>query len=127
MWTPERDHELCRLGAKAFAGRYQIPLDEASARYMILFDPEGQAALLREKNKAIEAGGWTPPETVEELPDPWPTSLVVKLRSMFADGYSVEMIARMLGKTCGAVYAKMYRLGMNIKTRTGRSDSKINA
>lgn len=116
MWTPELDTELRRLGAEAFAGRYHLPLDEASARYMILFDPDGQAALLREKNRAIETGEWTQPETVEELPDPWPASLVVKLRSMFADGYSIEMIARRLGKTCGAVYAKMYRLGIRKRT-----------
>lgn len=48
MWTPERDHELRRLGAKDFAERYRTPLEEASARYMVLFDPAGQAALLRE-------------------------------------------------------------------------------
>lgn len=53
MWTPERDTALRRLGAKTFAERYRTPLEEASARYMVLFDPEGQAALLRERIKLL--------------------------------------------------------------------------
>lgn len=119
MWTPERDHELRRLGADAFAGRYQIPLDEASARYMVLFDPEGQAALLREKNRAIEDGEWTqpkeakaPPKTVEPPCNPWPDIVVQRLRKMYEQGLSDRVIACRLGKSLNSVQVKRRRLGL---------------
>ena len=119
MWTPERDSELRRLGADAFAGRYQIPLDEASARYMILFDPEGQAALLREKNRAIEAGEWTQPKeakapqkTVEPPCNPWPDIVVQRLRKMYEQGLSDRVIACRLGKSLNSVQVKRRRLGL---------------
>ena len=119
MWTPERDHELRRLGAKAFAERYRTPLEEASARYMVLFDPEGQAALLREKNRAIEAGEWTQPKeakapqkTVEPPCNPWPDIVVQRLRKMYEQGLSDRVIACRLGKSLNSVQVKRRRLGL---------------
>ena len=118
MWTPERDHELRRLGAKAFAERYRTSLEEASARYMVLFDPEGQAALLREKNRAIEAGEWTQPKeakapqkTVEPC-NPWPDIVVQRLRKMYEQGLSDRVIACRLGKSLNSVQVKRRRLGL---------------
>ena len=119
MWTPERDHELRRLGAKAFAERYRTPLEEASARYMVLFDPEGQAALLREKNRSIEEGQWTQPKeakapqkTVEPPCNPWPDIVVQRLRKMYEQGLSDRVIACRLGKSLNSVQVKRRRLGL---------------
>lgn len=117
MWTPERDRELRRIGADAFAGRYQIPFDEASARFMILFDPDGQAALLREKNRAVETGDWTQPEQAQSevektFPDPWPDAIVEKPLKLYNQGLSVAEIAKRLGKTQNAVQSKRLRLGL---------------
>ena len=119
MWTPERDHELRRLGAKAFAERYRCPPEEAKARYMVLFDPEGQAALLREKNRSIEAGEWTQPKeakapqkTVEPPCNPWPDIVVQRLRKMYEQGLSDRVIACRLGKSLNSVQVKRRRLGL---------------
>lgn len=122
MWTPERDHELRRLGAKAFAERYRTPLEEASARYMVLFDPEGQAALLREKNRSIEEGQWTqperaktqPPKITDGLSDLWTPLQCERLRKMCAAGLPDAVIACRLGRTQNAIKSKKRRLGLCI-------------
>lgn len=122
MWTPERDHELRRLGAKAFAERYRTSLEEASARYMVLFDPAGQAALLREKNRAIEEGQWTQPKpkpkpepkTADGLSDLWTPLQCERLRKMCAAGLSDAVIACRLGRTLNAIKSKKRRLGLCI-------------
>ena len=119
MWTPERDHELRRLGAKAFAERYRCPPEEAQARYMVLFDPAGQAALLREKNRSIEEGQWTQPKeakapqkTVEPPCNPSPDIVVQRLRKMYEQGLSDRVIACRLGKSLNSVQVKRRRLGL---------------
>lgn len=122
MWTPERDHELRRLGAKAFAERYRCPPEEAQARYMVLFDPAGQAALLREKNRSIEEGQWTqperaktqPPKITDGLSDLWTPLQCERLRKMCAAGLSDAVIACRLGRTMNAIKSKKRRLGLCI-------------
>ena len=122
MWTPERDHELRRLGAKAFAERYRTSLEEASARYMVLFDPEGQAALLREKNRSIEEGQWTqperaktqPPKITDGLSDLWTPLQCERLRKMCAAGLPDAVIACRLGRTQCAIKSKKRKLGLCI-------------
>ena len=122
MWTPERDHELCRLGAKAFAERYRCPPEEAQARYMVLFDPEGQAALLREKNRSIEEGQWTQPKpkpkpepkTADGLSDLWTPLQCERLRKMCAAGLPDAVIACRLGRTMNAIKSKKRKLGLCI-------------
>lgn len=122
MWTPERDAALRRLGAKAFAERYRTPLEEAAARYMVLFDPEGQAALLREKNRAIEEGQWTQPERAKTQPpkitdgfsDLWTPLQCERLRKMCAAGLSDAVIACRLGRSLNAIKSKRRRLGLCI-------------
>lgn len=122
MWTPERDRELSRLGAEAFAERYRTPLEEASARYMVLFDPEGQAALLREKNRNIEAGPWTQPKPkpkpelriTDGLSDLWTPLQCERLRKMCAEGLSDAVIACRLGRTQCAIKSKKRKLGLCI-------------
>lgn len=120
MWTPERDHELCRLGAKAFAERYRCPPEEAQARYMVLFDPAGQAALLREKNRAIEEGQWTQPKPkpkpgpriTDGLSDLWTPLMCERLRNLHAIGLSDEAIACRLGRSKSAIENKRRKLGL---------------
>lgn len=122
MWTPERDHELRRLGAKTFAERYRCPPEEAQARYMVLFDPAGQAALLREKNRAIEEGQWTqperaktqPPKITDGLSDLWTPLQCERLRKMCAAGLSDAVIACRLGRTQCAIKSKKRKLGLCI-------------
>ena len=122
IWTPERDHELCRLGAKAFAERYRCPPEEAQARYMVLFDPAGQAALLREKNRAIEEGQWTQPKpkpkpepkTADGLSDLWTPLQCERLRKMCAAGLPDAVIACRLGRTQCAIKSKKRKLGLCI-------------
>ena len=60
MWTPDRDAELRRLGVETYISRPPgADVHEVLDRYLLLLDPEGRAALLREKNRAIETGKWT--------------------------------------------------------------------
>ena len=122
MWTPERDHELRRLGAKAFAERYRCPPEEAQARKMVLFDPAGQAALLRGKNRNIEAGGWTQPKPkpkpepkiADGLSDLWTPLQCERLRKMCAAGLPDAVIACRLGRTQCAIKSKKRKLGLCI-------------
>lgn len=122
MWTPERDTALRRLGAKAFAERYRCPPEEAQARYMVLFDPAGQAALLREKNRAIEEGQWTQPKpkpkpepkTADGLSDLWTPLQCERLRKMCAAGLPDAVIACRLGRTQCAIKSKKRKLGLCI-------------
>ena len=61
MWTPDRDAELRRLGVETYISRHPgADVHEVLDRYLLLLDPEGRAALLREKNRDIETGKWTP-------------------------------------------------------------------
>ena len=62
MWTPDRDAELRSLGVETYICRNpEADVHEVLDRYLLLLDPEGRAALLREKNRDIETGKWTQP------------------------------------------------------------------
>ena len=55
MWTSDRDGELRRLGPEDFLKKYPgADAQEVQDRYLALLDPEGRAALLREKNRTVE-------------------------------------------------------------------------
>jgi len=133
MWTHESDEELRSLGSAAFAGKYNVPFEEVRAHYLNIVDPAGQAALLREKNKAIEAEFWLKalntlpkktspkspedvsdlsPNTLKTFPNPWPAEDVEKLRNLFNAGMSDSEIAERLGKTEKAIHAKRCRVGL---------------
>lgn len=130
MWTPDRDAELRRLGVETYISRHPgADVHEVLDRYLLLLDPEGRAALLREKNRAIEAGKWTPPRRKTPLsvkpcpPKPrtvpaairpdspqWPADTVERLRTMRARGLTAAEIAVVLGKTEPAVAMKCAKL-----------------
>lgn len=131
MWTPDRDAELRRLGVETYISRNPgADVHEVLDRYLLLLDPEGRAALLREKNRAIEAGKWTPPRR-KTAPKPvppcspkprtvpaairpdspqWPADAVERLRTMRARGLTAAEIAVVLGKTEPAVAMKCAKL-----------------
>lgn len=130
MWTPDRDAELRRLGVETYISRHPgADVHEVLDRYLLLLDPEGRAALLREKNRAIEAGKWTPPRRKTPLsvkpcpPKPRtvpaairpdspqrPADTVERLRTMRARGLTAAEIAVVLGKTEPAVAMKCAKL-----------------
>lgn len=131
MWTPDRDAELRRLGVETYISRHPgADVHEVLDRYLLLLDPEGRAALLREKNRNIEAGKWTPPRrktgpkpvppcppkprTVPAAIRPdspqWPADTVERLRTMRARGLTAAEIAVVLGKTESAVAMKCAKL-----------------
>lgn len=131
MWTPDRDAELRRLGVETYISRHPgADVHEVLDRYLLLLDPEGRAALLREKNRAIETGKWTPqrrktahkpvppcppkPRTVPAAIRPdspqWPADTVERLRTMRARGLTAAEIAVVLGKTEPAVAMKCAKL-----------------
>ena len=71
MWTPERDAELRRLGTETYIARHPgADAQEVQDRYLLLLDPEGRAALLRERNRLVEEGKWTQPIARKRAPDP---------------------------------------------------------
>lgn len=131
MWTPDRDAELRRLGVETYISRHPgADVHEVLDRYLLLLDPEGRAALLREKNRNIEAGKWTPPRR-KTAPKPvppcppkprtvpasirpdnpqWPAETVERLRTMRARGLTAAEIAVVLGKTEPAVAMKCAKL-----------------
>lgn len=130
MWTPDRDAELRRLGVETYISRHPgADVHEVLDRYLLLLDPEGRVALLREKNRDIEAGKWTPPRrktapsvkprapkqrTVPAAIRPdspqWPADTVERLRTMRARGLTAAEIAVILGKTEPAVAMKCAKL-----------------
>ena len=130
MWTPERDAELRRLGTETYIARHPgADAQEVQDRYLLLLDPEGRAALLREKNRDIETGKWTPtrrktaPSVKPRAPKPrtvpaairpdspqWPADTVERLRTMRARGLTAAEIAVVLGKTESAVSMKCAKL-----------------
>lgn len=130
MWTPDRDAELRRLGVETYISRHPgADVHEVLDRYLLLLDPEGRVALLREKNRDIEAGKWTPPRrktgpsvkprapkqrTVPAAIRPdspqWPADTVERLRTMRARGLTAAEIAVVLGKTESAVSMKCAKL-----------------
>lgn len=130
MWTPDRDAELRRLGVETYISRHPgADVHEVLDRYLLLLDPEGRAALLREKNRNIEAGKWTPPRRKTPLsvkpcpPKPrtvpaairtdspqWPADTIERLRTMRARGLTAAEIAVVLGKTESAVSMKCAKL-----------------
>ena len=131
MWTPDRDAELRRLGVETYISRHPgADVHEVLDRYLLLLDPEGRAALLREKNRNIEAGKWTPPRRkTGPKPAPpcppkprtvpaairtdspqWPADTVERLRTMRARGLTAAEIAVVLGKTEPAVSMKCAKL-----------------
>ena len=131
MWTPDRDAELRRLGVETYISRHPgADVHEVLDRYLLLLDPEGRAALLREKNRDIETGKWTPPrrktgpkpappcpQKPRTVPDAirtdspqWPADTVERLRTMRARGLTAAEIAVVLGKTEPAVSMKCAKL-----------------
>lgn len=129
MWTPDRDAELRRLGVETYISRHPgADVHEVLDRYLLLLDPEGRAALLREKNRDIETGKWTPrrktapsvkprapkqrtvPAAIRPDSPQWPADTVERLRTMRARGLTAAEIAVVLGKTESAVVMKCARL-----------------
>lgn len=130
MWTPDRDAELRRLGVETYISRHPgADVHEVLDRYLLLLDPDGRAALLREKNRDIETGKWTPPRRKTPLsvkprpPKPrtvpaaippdspqWPADTVERLRTMRARGLTAAEIAVVLGTTEASVTMKCCRL-----------------
>lgn len=131
MWTPDRDAELRRLGVETYISRRPgADVHEVLDRYLLLLDPEGRAALLREKNRDIETGKWTPPRRkTGPKPAPpcppkprtvpaairtdspqWPADTVERLRTMRARGLTAAEIAVILGTTEASVAMKCCRL-----------------
>ena len=130
MWTPDRDAELRRLGVETYISRHPgADVHEVLDRYLLLLDPEGRAALLREKNRDIETGKWTPPRrktapsVKPRAPKPrtvpaairtdspqWPADTVERLRTMRARGLTAAEIAVILGTTEASVAMKCCRL-----------------
>lgn len=131
MWTPDHDAELRRLGVETYISRHPgADVHEVLDRYLLLLDPEGRAALLREKNRDIETGKWTPPRR-KTAPKPvppcppkprtvpaairpdspqWPADTVERLRTMRARGLTAAEIAVVLGTTEASVTMKCCRL-----------------
>lgn len=129
MWTPDRDAELRRLGVETYISRRPgADVHEVLDRYLLLLDPEGRAALLREKNRDIETGKWTPrrktapsvkprapkqrtvPAAIRPDSPQWPADTVERLRTMRARGLTAAEIAVVLGKTESAVSMKCAKL-----------------
>ena len=130
MWTPDRDAELRRLGVETYISRHPgADVHEVLDRYLLLLDPEGRAALLREKNRNIEMGRTPPRRKTGPKPAPpcppkprtvpadirsdssqWPAETVERLRTMRARGLTAAEIAVILGKTEPAVAMKCCRL-----------------
>ena len=123
MWTPDRGAELRRLGVETYISRHPgADVHEVLDRYLLLLDPAGQAALLREKNRAIEEGQWTQPKpkpkpepkTADGLSDLWTPLQCERLRKMCAAGLPDAVIACRLGRTQYAIKSKKRRLGLCI-------------
>ena len=123
MWTPDRDAELRRLGVETYISRHPgADVHEVLDRYLLLLDPEGRAALLREKNRDIEAGGWTQPKPkpkpepkiADGLSDLWTPLQCERLRKMCAAGLPDAVIACRLGRTQCAIKSKKRKLGLCI-------------
>lgn len=130
MWTPERDAELRSLGAEAYISRHPgSDADDVRGRYMLLVDPEGRAALLREKNRSIEEGRVTKPPvepdpTEEDHPTicprgykkttgrPWTPAEIEKLKDLLSQRLTSAEIGEILGRTETAVNAQRSRLGI---------------
>lgn len=129
MWTPDRDAELRSLGVETYISRHPgADVHEVLDRYLLLLDPEGRAALLREKNRDIETGKWTPrrktapsvkprapkqrtvPAAIRPDSPQWPADTVERLRTMRARGLTAAEIAVVLGKTESAVSMKCAKL-----------------
>ena len=129
MWTPDHDAELRRLGVETYISRHPgADVHEVLDRYLLLLDPEGRAALLREKNRDIETGKWTPrrktapsvkprapkqrtvPAAIRPDSPQWPADTVARLRTMRARGLTAAEIAVILGKTEPAVVMKCAKL-----------------
>lgn len=146
MWTPDRDAELRRLGVETYISRHPgADVHEVLDRYLLLLDPEGRAALLREKNRNIEAGKWTPPRRkTGPKPAPpcppkprtvpaairtdspqWPADTVERLRTMRARGLTAAEIAVILGKTEPAVSMKCAKL--HIPSAAGQNSKQWTA
>lgn len=146
MWTPDRDAELRRLGVETYISRHPgADVHEVLDRYLLLLDPEGRAALLREKNRNIETGKWTPPRRkTGPKPAPpcppkqrivpaairtdspqWPADTVERLRTMRARGLTAAEIAVILGKTEPAVAMKCAKL--HIHSAAGQNSKQWTA
>lgn len=144
MWTPDRDADLRRLGVETYISRHPgADVHEVLDRYLLLLDPEGRAALLREKNRNIEAGKWTPrrktapsvkprapkqrtvPAAIRPDSPQWPADTVERLRTMRARGLTAAEIAVILGKTEPAVAMKCAKL--HIPSASGQNSKQWTA
>lgn len=144
MWTPDRDAELRRLGVETYISRRPgADVHEVLDRYLLLLDPEGRAALLREKNRDIETGKWTPrrktapsvkprapkqrtvPAAIRPDSPQWPADTVARLRTMRARGLTAAEIAVVLGKTEPAVSMKCAKL--HIPSAAGQNSKQWTA
>lgn len=144
MWTPDRDAELRRLGVETYISRHPgADVHEVLDRYLLLLDPEGRAALLREKNRDIETGKWTPrrktapsvkprapkqrtvPAAIRTDSPQWPEDTVERLRTMRARGLTAAEIAVVLGKTEPAVAMKCAKL--HIPSAAGQNSKQWTA
>lgn len=146
MWTPDRDAELRRLGVETYIIRHPgADVHEVLDRYLLLLDPEGRAALLREKNRNIETGKWTPPRrrtgpkpahpcppkprtvpaAIRTDSPQWPADTVERLRTMRARGLTAAEIAVILGKTEPAVAMKCAKL--HIPSAAGQNSKQWTA
>lgn len=116
MWTPDRDAELRRLGVETYISRHPgADVHEVLDRYLLLVDPVGRAALLRERNRGIEEGRWTQPimaKAKTPLPAPWPPEAVDRLRELCDRRLANADIAQIMGKTEKSVAGKRRRLGL---------------
>lgn len=121
MWTPDRDEMLREMGPGEYAAAYGTNIDETCARYLGLVDPDGQAALLREKNRDMEekAGCARKDEPPKRGGVFWTKEDDRNLRRMHVVGIGNAEIARRLGCTrkrpwnCGSKGCACSRQGTN--------------
>lgn len=111
MWTPERDKMLRQMGPGEYAAAYGTDIDETCARYLGLVDPDGQAALLREKNRDMEekAGCVRKDEPPKRGGVRWSQEEDRDARRMHEVGLGNAEIARRLGRTKKAVELRLQR------------------
>lgn len=130
MWTPERDAELRSLGAEAYISRHPwSDADEVRGRYMLLVDPEGRAALLRERNRGIEEGRWIQPPVESDPTEvdhqtrwprgykkttgrPWTPEDIEDLKELLSQRLTSAEIGQLLGRTEKAVRSQRFKLGL---------------
>ena len=111
MWTADRDEILRQMGPGEYAAAYGTDIDETRARYLGLVDPDGQAALLRERNRDVEdkAERDRREEALKRGGARWSQEEDRKARRMYEVGLGNAEIARRLGRTKKAVELRLQR------------------